>query len=214
MEAGVFPVSPAWQPSMDITNINRLYTEVHLNWSVTEVSISRLKGNIIPFHFRKAFTVLKLFFNTSCVSTSQKVQLQCPSSCVCVKTFYALIPARRTGWKRRFGARWNSNVCSLSECLAPWAGLVLTALHMTGFWACLELLDTSFSCHYRHYLNSFAATSKCDVLTVDGRGRRCRQGEKILWELSQHIRNSSPAAQTKLTGSQFTLDVWTKLAVH
>lgn len=52
-------------------------------------------------------------------------------------------------------------------------------------------------CKMGCYIDSFAVTSKCDVLAVDRGGRRRRrQGEKSLWELSQHIRNTLPAAQT------------------
>lgn len=103
--------------AMGYNYINRLYVEVHLNWPVINVSIRRIKGNIIPPHFRKAVTVFKWFFSSFCVSKSQKVLPQCCSSCADIKGFNTLIPARMTGWKRRFGARWDSNVCSPPECL-------------------------------------------------------------------------------------------------
>lgn len=98
--------------AMGYNYINRLYVEVHLNWPVINVSIRTIKRNIIPPHFRKAVTVFKWFFSSFCVSKIQKVLSHCPSSCVDIKGFNTLIPARTMGWKRRFGARWDSNVCS------------------------------------------------------------------------------------------------------
>lgn len=67
--------------AMGYNYINKSYIEAHLNWAVTNVSIRRIKGNIIPSHFRKAVTAFKWFFSSSFLSESRKALPQCPSSC-------------------------------------------------------------------------------------------------------------------------------------
>lgn len=180
--------------AMACNYISRLYTEINLNWSVTNVSIRRIKRIYYP-PISERQLVFKLFSCNSCVSTGKKVMPQC---LLPVWVFLHSVQGGQDG-RQDLG---QGGTAMFAPSLSLKSLLSLNSVRLQPFiwrhpgasWSFQTLLSAVL--RLGHYLNSCAVTSKCDVLAVDRGGRRWKQGEKRLWELSQHDRNSSPAAQT------------------
>lgn len=189
--------------AMGYNYINRLCTEIHLNWSVTNVSIRRIKGNILSPHIR----------NTSVFLRGRK---WCPSAPVPVWVF--LHSSLQGGQDRRQDLGQGGTAMFAPSLKSP---LSLNSAKLQPFiwrhpgpaWSFQTLLSAVLRWDTTSIpLLSLASVMFWQLTEEAGDGSKVRKDFGNFPSMSEIVLHSSTKPQ--LIGSQFTLGVWAKWGIH